>query len=124
MPNSFPYNKIDYYPAAPVADLTITGTKSVKLSALIDSGSDNSMIPFPALAAAGAEYIETKRVRGLFGHARNANLYLVDVQEGDYQVPAIRVIGVTPGETAIIGRDVLNHLIVLLDGIGSVTEVS
>lgn len=124
MSNSFPYNKVDYYPAAPVADITITGTKSVTLSALIDSGADASMMPFTALTAAGAEYTETKRARRLFGHARNANLYLVDVQLGDYHLPAVQVIGVPPGEIAIIGRDILNHLIVVLDGIGSTTEIS
>ena len=48
----------------------------------------------------------------------------VNIQIGDYQVPAVQVIGVQPGETAIIGRDVLNHLIVVLDGIGSTTEIS
>ncbi|MCE7986865.1 MAG: hypothetical protein DYG89_37300 [Caldilinea sp. CFX5] len=124
MPNSFPYNNVDYYPAAPVADITITGVKSVTLSALIDSGSDTSMIPLAVLRAAEAEYVVTKRVRGLFGHARNADLYFVDVQVGNYRVPAVRVIGVPPDETAIIGRDILNHLIVVLDGIGSTTEIS
>ena len=74
MSNALPHNAIDYYPAAPVADVIITGAKSVTLSALIDSGSDGSMIPFTALTEAGAEYIATKRVRGLFGHTRNANL--------------------------------------------------
>lgn len=82
------------------------------------------MIPFTALTEAGAEYVETKRVRSVFGHTRNVNLYFVDVQVGDYQVPAIQVIGIQSGETAIIGRDILNHLIVLLDGIGSTTEIS
>lgn len=86
--------------------------------------SDTSMMPLPALKAVGAEYLETKRVRGLFGHARSADVYLVNVQLGGYQVPAVRVIGVPPGETAIIGRDILAHLIVVLDGIGSTTEIS
>lgn len=75
-------------------------------------------MPFPTIKSI------TTRVRGLFGHARNADLYLVDVQLGDYRVPAVRVIGVPSGETAIIGRDILNHLIVVLDGIGSTTEIS
>lgn len=124
MTNAFPYNKVDYYPAAPVADITITATKRITLSALVDSGSDTSMMPLTALTAIEAEYLETKRVRGLFGHARNADLYLVDVQLGDYRVPAVRVIGVPSGETAIIGRDILNHLIVVLDGIALITEIS
>lgn len=99
--------------------------QSVSLSQpWLDSGSDTSMMPLTALKAVEAEYLETKRVRGLFGHARNADLYLVDVQLGDYRVPAVRVIGVPSGETAIIGRDILNHLIVVLDGIGSTTEIS
>lgn len=82
------------------------------------------MMPFTALTAAGAEYMQTKRARGIFGHARNANLYLVNVQLGDYEMLAVRVIGVPPDEPAIIGRDVLNHLIVVLDGIGSTTDIS
>ncbi|MEZ4705732.1 MAG: retroviral-like aspartic protease family protein [Caldilineaceae bacterium] len=114
----------DYYPAAPVADIVVTAQISVTLSALIDSGSNGSMIPFNVLAEVGAEYVETRRVRGVFGHVQVMNVYFVDIQIGDYQVPATHVVGLNPGETAIVGRDILNYLIVTLDGIGSITEIS
>lgn len=124
MASTFPYNDFDHDPSAPVADITFVGTKRVTISALIDSGSDGSMIPFEVLLDIGAEYVETRRVRGVFSRARSMNLYFVDVQLGGYDIPAIRVVAIEPGQTAIIGRDILNHLIVTLDGIGSITEIS
>jgi hypothetical protein len=57
------------------------------------------------------------------GHRQTVNLYRVEVQIGTYKIPGIRVIGINNNE-AIIGRDVLNHLIVTLDGIAGETAIS
>ena len=43
-------------------------------------------------------------------------LYLVDVQIGDLTVPGVEVVGDELSQEAILGRDVLNRLRVLLDG--------
>lgn len=57
------------------------------------------------------------------GHAQTVNLYLVEVQIGSYKIPGIRAVGLKTTE-AILGRDVLNQLIITLDGIAGTTEIS
>lgn len=39
-------------------------------------------------------------------------------------IPSIQAVGIADDDEPLLGRDVLNHLIVTLDGIGGLTEVS
>lgn len=55
-------------------------------------------------------------MRGVIGEAVKVNLYLTAVHIGNYSIHGIRAIGITAASEAIIGRDVLNQLKVLLNG--------
>lgn len=57
------------------------------------------------------------------GYTETVNLYLVEVQIDSYKIPGIRAVGLKTTE-AILGRDVLNHLIITLNGIEELTEIS
>ncbi len=82
------------------------------------------MLPITALQAANARYVETRQMRGVVGTAYPVDLYLLTVQIGPYTIPAIRAIAATPDAEPIVGRDVLNQLVVNLNGPASVTEIS
>jgi predicted aspartyl protease len=124
---SFDYSTT-YEPAAPVVDITIRkagrSRSEITLSALVDSGADATMLPITALQATKARYVETRQMRGIIGTAYPVDLYLVTVQMGSYTLSGIRAIAAAADAEPIIGRDVLNQLIITLNGLAGVTEVS
>ncbi len=96
----------------------------VTLSALVDSGADATMLPITALQAVAARYVETRQMRGIIGAAYYVDLYLVTVQLGPHTIPAIRAIAADSDAEPIVGHDVLNQLLVVLNGPAGVTEVA
>ncbi|MEZ4711060.1 MAG: retroviral-like aspartic protease family protein [Caldilineaceae bacterium] len=124
------YDKINYDPAAPIVSVKIKPSVAdgehteILLTALIDSGADVTVLPEDLLIRIGAERIDKRRSRGVYGYARTVNLYLVDIQIDTLLIPSVHAIGVSSEDEPLIGRDVLNHLIVTLDGISGLAEIS
>ncbi|MDM8529104.1 aspartyl protease family protein [Anaerolineales bacterium HSG24] len=116
-----------YEPSAPVVEIMVCKTgqtdNGVVLSALIDSGADATMLPITTLQTIGARYVETRQMRGVTGVALTVDLYVVMIQIGRQVIHAIRAVA-TQDDEAIIGRDVLNQLVVTLNGPAEVTEMS
>ena len=116
-----------YYPSAPVAQITVTHIKRNEhqktIIALVDSGSDVTMIPINILRAIGAKYIETRQVRGISGLAYPVDTYLVKISIGPHTIYGIEAAAVEDHEEAIIGRDVLNQLVVILNGLAEMLEI-
>jgi len=123
---TFPYNHEQYNPAMPMAQIGVTnpGGQSVMLSAIVDSGSDATMIPRQYLQEIDAVFVRKGWVSGISGVRQPVNLRLVDVQVGSHLIPAVRVIETINQQEAILGRDVLNQLIVTLNGLAQVTEIA
>lgn len=119
---TFVYDK-NYQPAAPVVSVVIRRTKELTLPALLDTGADCSIFPVNLLRRIGATYLETRNMISASGYTETVNLYLVEVQIGSYKIPGIRAVGLKTTE-AILGRDVLNHLIITLNGIEALIEIS
>lgn len=123
---TFPYNT-DYTPAMPTIELGISlprdSQESVSVIALLDSGSDGTMLPISLLEQIGAKPVGQGHIRGILGHSRPIELYLIKVYIGPHQLHAIRVIGIDADEEPIVGRNVLNHLVITLNGLASMTEV-
>jgi hypothetical protein len=82
------------------------------------------MFSVDVLRKIGAQYLETRQLRGIVGSPQTVSLYLVELQIGTYRIAGIKAVAAKTGTEAIIGRDVLNQLIVTLDGIGGITEIS
>jgi predicted aspartyl protease len=124
---SHPYNNQDYDPAAPVMEVVIgkssedTGTP---VTALIDSGADATMMPTAVLETINARYLETRRMRAVIGQPIVVDMYLIVVQVGPYTIPGIEAIAMHEGTEAIIGRDVLNQLVMTLNGPAHEIEIS
>lgn len=63
-------------------------------------------------------------MQGISGQPVPVALYFVTVQIDNFNLPGIKAVASRSGNETIIGRDVLNHLIVTLDGIAGQTEIS
>lgn len=113
-------------PAAPVLPIRLSAPfstlRSSLLQALIDTGADYSMAPIGPLLECEAPPVRWAYVRGIWGGRRQAMLYMVDVHIENMILPGVEVIGlqdeegVDIGEGAILGRNVINQIILLLDG--------
>ncbi len=123
---SFDYDQ-SYVPAAPFLPITVDGydpeKQAVTVSVFVDTGADGTMLPLPILLAVGAEYEDTVRLRGTTGNSLRVDRYTVRIQIGDETIHAVSVVAMAAGSEPLIGRDVLNHLILTLNGYASMTEV-
>jgi predicted aspartyl protease len=124
---SHDYDVETYDPAAPVVEIvighpTIIGLQD-RLMALIDSGADASMLPISILNKVGARFIETRQMRGATGHRLVVDTYLVSVQLGPYKLHGIQAVAMREGFEAVLGRDVLNQLKIVLNGPANVVEI-
>ncbi len=63
-------------------------------------------------------------MRSQWGERRIVLLYLVDVQIGEITLPGIEVVGDEVSSEIVIGRDVLNRLLVVLDGLRETVNVT
>ncbi|NBD36615.1 MAG: hypothetical protein GVY30_11540 [Chloroflexi bacterium] len=106
----------------PVVDVTVTTPgqqhASMTITALVDSGADGSLIPITILEQVGARYVDKARMRGVLGHSQMVDIYLATLQIGENWVHRVE------GKEAVLGRNVLNHLVITLDGLAEVTEIS
>lgn len=92
-----------------------TATRDVE--GLLDTGADQTLIPIVTARALGLRQIGDVRVGGVSGDWREEPLYVVDVTFGELTFSALPVIG-SPWPIVLIGRDILNELVVTFDGPG------
>lgn len=118
----------DFYPPAPVAEVSlITAAESLRAGpfpALMDSGADGTIMPIAYLQEILAPPTVEMVMRSQWGEGRRVMLYLVDVQIGTLTIPGVEVVGDELSQEAILGRDVLNRLRVLLDGPATTVTIS
>lgn len=71
-------------------------------------------------------YLSEKFCNGLIsllGYRREADMYLVNLIIGPHHIYAIQATVLDNSDEAVIGRDVLSHLEVTLNGPASMTEI-
>jgi predicted aspartyl protease len=116
---SFAYDT-EFDPAAPVLLIGISPSGEVaprqEVTALVDTGSDVSMLPASLLVQAGCRYVDQARLRGIYGEAQVVNLYLCAIHVSGIVVHGVRAVGAKELTEAILGRDVLNQLELTLNG--------
>lgn len=123
MPISFPYSR-NYAPPAPIVNVTLHAQSEISTIALLDSGADGTMIPYALLLRIGSKFARTYQMTGVTGRTERVELYFVDVAIGNLKISGIKAVASQFSNEVILGRDVLNHLIVTLNGIESITEIS
>ncbi len=97
--------------------------------ALIDTGSDFTLVPLRTLLGINAPETRSAFVRGLFSQQQLVTLYLVDIHTKIGVFPGYEVIGIGGTDDGfddveiIIGRNVLNRLYLFLNGPASETHL-
>jgi len=123
---TFDYDS-SFVPSAPVLEIEIDGYNrgmgKQRILALIDSGADATLIPTTILETVGATYKETGWMQGITVRRMEVDLYLTGIRVGTQLIEGVTVVGTTATIDPIIGRDVLNQLIVTLDGPGETTTI-
>jgi hypothetical protein len=111
------------FPPAPVLEITLSPpcetTRTIPLLALIDTGGDFTLAPLRWLLHIDAPEVRSAYLRGLWSEQRQVTLYLVDLHFDDTVLPGVEVVGLDDDEDdqeVVLGRNVLNRLILLLDG--------
>lgn len=62
-------------------------------------------------------------MRGVTGGEALVDMYAVAIRLGPYRQGFVEVVGDISGDETIVGRDILNHLTVVLNGPAAVVEV-
>jgi hypothetical protein len=60
---------------------------------------------------------------GIWGDRRPVKIYLIRLEIGPFVLPGIHVAGVPDPVGFVLGRNVLNHMVLTLNGIASTTEI-
>lgn len=81
------------------------------------------MIPVSYLKQIGARKGKQTIVHGYLGHRDLVDRYIISLEFAHFARSEIVVVGVPKTNEAVIGRDVLNALVVTLNGAASVVEI-
>ena len=127
LPSVFQYDTNNFNPPAPVLEVSLSSPvsqgESIKISALLDSGADMTVIPQNIAQKLQLKYVDRISATGYDGIAKEAFVYSVKIifdGLGDF---IIRII-TSDGDHALIGRDILNKWSVFLKGRNKIFESS
>jgi predicted aspartyl protease len=81
----------------------------------VDTGADETLIPAILLEQVEAIGVGDATLRSVLGDVRVVHLYEVDLHFDALTLPGILVAGDDRGTEILLGRNVLNKLILLLD---------
>jgi predicted aspartyl protease len=114
-------------PAMPIVELHIkqigSEESSAALSVIVDSGADGTILPLRNLQNAGIERVGQARMR--WGPHVNQlyDIYLANLQIGPYKIYGVRILADKQNSQGILGRNVLNQMVVTLNGLAGVVEI-
>ena len=115
---------IPSFPALPVAIQSIdSGVKSVVMNAYVDTGADSTLVPLSLINSIGADMYYVARLRSHWGEHREVSLYLVDMEVAGEVFPGVEIVADELNTEMLLGRNILNRLLLLLDGPGNQTDV-
>lgn len=121
-----PYSR-DYQPSFPSLPVVLInaeeGLRTAAQDALIDTGSDGTLVPMALLEETLAPVLSETRIRSHWGEWRAAQLFLVDIEANSLTLPGMLVVGDDTGDEIVLGRNVLNRLYLTLDGPAQATEL-
>lgn len=124
---SFDYDNNYPGPAFPIALITLISRETAQeqqVTAYIDSGADGTLIPAHILRQIGARVVDESWARTASGQRYAVRLYAVNIKIGIHIIYGIDVVANERTKEVIIGRDVLNQLVVTLNGLAQITEIT
>jgi len=105
------------FPVLPVVIHQVEGeAATAPLTALLDTGADITLVPAAYLRAIQADETYTAQMRSQWGAPFPVTIHLIDLEIAGQRLPAVEVAADDVGEDILLGRNVLNELILLLDG--------
>lgn len=112
----------DLFPLVPVLPVVIyhavSGAGTSQISAMVDTGADATLVATQYLRQIAAEELYLARVRSHWGESRVARVFMVDMDVAGQRLPGVEVVADDQSDEVLLGRSVLNRLILLLDGPG------
>ena len=115
-------------PALPIVEVTISpidGTHNGgEMRALIDSGADATIIPIDILNKIDADKVGRAQMRWGSHPSQTYDVYLIMLKIGPFQIRGVRVLADKFNNEIILGRNALNQMIVTLNGLANVVEIS
>lgn len=123
----FPYN-IQLTPAAPALELYLglpdEALRVGPITAIVDTGADTTVIPEHYLHKLALTPDSHRFLTSPWGGRQLAKVYFLDVRLGEWRFPTVMVVGDQYGQEAIIGRNLLNKLVLTLHGPQQWLEIS
>ena len=96
----------------------------VSMKVIVDSGADATIIPKQYLETASIDKGGRARMRWGNHASQTYDVYLAVIEIGPFQFSGIRVLADERHNEPVLGRDVLNHLALTLNGPANVVEIS
>jgi len=122
----YPYDG-NYQPPFPAVEVVLhnseDGLRTTSKNALLDTGSDGSLVPIAYLQEILAPPMSDSGIRSHWGEWRVVQLFVVDLELDELRLPDIFVVGDEQGDEIILGRNILNKLRMVLDGPANITDV-
>jgi predicted aspartyl protease len=117
----------DYFPPAPIIDISL-GVPAQELAlgpiaAFVDTGADITLIPARYINQLALPVDDHRFLRSQWGERRRVMIYSVDMGIGLARLPAVEVVADDRSAEIILGRNVLNKLVVTLNGPQRTIEV-
>jgi len=109
-----------YAPPAPCLGIRLAAPdepfRSQELKVLVDTGADATIVPAQYVEPLGVQIDNRKLLRSPWGGRQVVDVYLLDIEIGGQRLPMIEIVADEQGEEAILGRNVLNRLFMVLNG--------
>lgn len=116
-----------YWPPFPTIEIVIANPYSAQatdpLPAKVDTGADMTVIPRRLAAELGLTPFSRVLVQGFRGQPEATRTYPADVNVNGYAVEFVELILNETKDELLLGRDVLNELVLVLNGPASIVEV-
>jgi predicted aspartyl protease len=108
------------FPPAPALEVRLrnplTAQQTSPHLAVLDTGADISIVPLAILTGINARPLRKERVRGLWGGVGVVYLFNIDIEVNERLLEGVQVVGSDQEESILLGRNLSNHLRLLIDG--------
>jgi predicted aspartyl protease len=93
------------------------------VNAQVDTGAEMTIVPAKYLTPIEDDVLQTVHLRSHWGEPRTFKMYVVDLSIGSERLAAVEVVADKQSKEILLGRNVLNKLILLLDGPKGLTDL-
>ena len=121
MTRTYTFNYASYdNPPVPVVEAHIFSPDNPELVEtvfmIVDTGADAAILPKDIIKKLDVPLIGTATMRGIHGIGTTTAIHHVSIRIGDYTINRVEAASQKNLKQPILGRDVLNYLVMTLDG--------